>query len=71
MIVLLLGAPGAGKGTHAARIADHTGLPHVSSGELLRGAVERKTELGVKAREHMAKAKGCMKALSDLAEKED
>jgi adenylate kinase len=53
MIVLLLGAPGAGKGTHAARIADHTGLPHISSGELLRGAVERKTELGVKAKEHM------------------
>ena len=53
MIVLLLGAPGAGKGTHAARIADHTGLPHVSSGELLRGAVERKTELGLKAKEHM------------------
>ena len=53
MIVLLLGAPGAGKGTHAARIAEHTGLPHISSGELLRGAVERKTELGVKAREHM------------------
>ena len=53
MIVLLLGAPGAGKGTHAARIAEYTGLPHISSGELLRGAVERKTELGVKAREHM------------------
>lgn len=53
MIVLLLGAPGAGKGTHAALIAEHTGLPHVSSGELLRGAVDRKTELGVKAKEHM------------------
>ncbi len=53
MIILLLGAPGAGKGTHAAKIAEYTGLPHVSSGELLRGAVERKTELGVKAKEYM------------------
>lgn len=53
MIVLLLGAPGAGKGTHAARIADYTGLPHISSGALLRGAVEKKTELGIKAKEYM------------------
>jgi adenylate kinase len=53
VIILLLGAPGAGKGTHAARIADYTGLPHVSSGALLRGAVESGSELGVKAREYM------------------
>jgi adenylate kinase len=53
MIILLLGAPGAGKGTHAAKIAEYTGLPHVSSGELLRKAVEQKTELGVKATEYM------------------
>jgi adenylate kinase len=53
MIILLLGAPGAGKGTHAPRIADYTGLPHISSGALLRGAVESKTELGVKAQEYM------------------
>lgn len=53
MIILLLGAPGAGKGTHAARIADYTGLPHISSGALLRGAVDAKTELGVQAKEYM------------------
>jgi adenylate kinase len=53
MIILLLGAPGAGKGTHAARIAEYTGLPHISSGALLRGAVERGTELGVKAKQYM------------------
>jgi adenylate kinase len=53
MIILLLGAPGAGKGTHAARIAEYTGLPHVSSGALLRGAVESGSELGVKAKEYM------------------
>jgi len=53
MMILLLGAPGAGKGTHAARIADYTSLPHISSGALLRGAVEKKTELGIKAKEYM------------------
>ena len=53
MIILLLGAPGAGKGTHAAKIADYTGLPHVSSGALLRNAVDKGTELGRKAREYM------------------
>jgi len=53
MIILLLGAPGAGKGTHAARIAEYTGLPHISSGALLRGAVESQTELGRRAKEYM------------------
>ena len=53
MIILLLGAPGAGKGTHAAKIAEYTGVPHVSSGELLRNAVEGETELGRKAKEYM------------------
>lgn len=53
MIILLLGAPGAGKGTHAANISEYTGLPHVSSGELLRRAVDEKTELGVRATEYM------------------
>jgi adenylate kinase len=53
MIILLLGAPGAGKGTHAAKIAEYTGLPHVSSGELLRNAVEKGTELGLKAKTFM------------------
>jgi adenylate kinase len=53
MIILLLGAPGAGKGTHAARIAEYTGLPHVSSGALLRGAVESGSELGLRAKEYM------------------
>jgi adenylate kinase len=53
MIMLLLGAPGAGKGTHAAKIAEYTGLPHVSSGALLRNAVEKGTDLGNKAKQYM------------------
>jgi adenylate kinase len=46
MRLILLGAPGAGKGTQAAALADHFGVPHISSGELLRRQVAAGTELG-------------------------
>lgn len=46
MRLILLGAPGAGKGTQAAAIADHLGVPHISSGDLLRSAVAARTALG-------------------------
>jgi adenylate kinase len=49
MIILLVGAPGAGKGTHAKLVARKLGLPHVSSGDSLREAVERRTPLGAEA----------------------
>ena len=48
MRLILLGAPGAGKGTQAAALAEHFGVPHISSGELLRGHVAAGTELGRK-----------------------
>ncbi len=47
--LVLLGAPGAGKGTQALRIAGDYGIPQVSTGELLRAAVARGTELGRRA----------------------
>jgi adenylate kinase len=53
MIVVLVGPPGAGKGTHGRRIAARRGWPHVSSGDLLRDAVERETPLGLEAAEYM------------------
>ena len=53
MIVVLAGAPGAGKGTHAARVAEVLDVPHVSTGDLLRGAVDSGTELGKKAESYM------------------
>ncbi|MBD3367065.1 MAG: adenylate kinase [Candidatus Eisenbacteria bacterium] len=53
MIIVLAGAPGAGKGTHAKRVAGTFGVPHVSTGDLLRGAVEAGTELGKKAHGYM------------------
>jgi adenylate kinase len=46
MRLILLGAPGSGKGTQAAALADHFGVPHISSGELLRRHVATGTQLG-------------------------
>jgi adenylate kinase len=48
MRLILLGAPGAGKGTQAAVLAEHFGVPHISTGELLRHDVAAGTELGRK-----------------------
>jgi adenylate kinase len=53
MILILLGAPGAGKGTQGALLAERLGMPKVATGDILRDAVRRGTELGRKAREFM------------------
>jgi adenylate kinase len=50
MRIVLLGAPGSGKGTQAQRLQSKYGVPQVSSGDLLRDAVARGTELGMKAK---------------------
>jgi adenylate kinase len=52
-VVVLLGAPGAGKGTQAAVLRDHLGLPHVATGDLFRAAVRSGARLGLKARRYM------------------
>jgi adenylate kinase len=52
-VVLLLGAPGAGKGTQARFLAEMFGIPHVASGDLLREHRARGTELGRAAKEYM------------------
>ena len=55
-IVILLGAPGSGKGTVAGKLAsENEGLKHVSSGDLLRGAVAKGTSAGVEAKGYMEK----------------
>jgi len=51
--IVLLGAPGAGKGTQAKLIAGHYGIPHISTGDILRDNVARGTELGRKAKRVM------------------
>lgn len=50
MRIVLLGAPGSGKGTQAALLIEELGLPHISTGELLRSAVKSGSELGMKAK---------------------
>lgn len=53
MRLVLLGPPGAGKGTQAAFLTEHYGIPHVSTGDILRSNVARETALGTKARTYM------------------
>ena len=51
--IVLFGPPGAGKGTQAERITTSTGLPQVSTGDMLRAAVKQKTPTGIEAKEYM------------------
>ncbi len=53
--VVLLGPPGAGKGTQAVRIAERYGIPHISTGDIFRANVKEGTPLGKKAKEFMDK----------------
>ena len=53
--LILLGPPGAGKGTQAARLSDDFGLPYIGTGDLLRGHRSEGTELGRKAEDYMSK----------------
>jgi adenylate kinase len=53
LYILLLGAPGAGKGTQAAFLTEKLGIPHVASGDLFRAAIANQTELGKLAKSYM------------------
>ena len=53
MRIVLLGAPGVGKGTQAERLAADFHRPKISTGDLLREAVRNKTELGLRAKQYM------------------
>ena len=55
MYIIFLGAPGAGKGTQAANIAQELNLVHIASGDLFRQALEQRTELGIQAKSYMEK----------------
>src|SRR3990167_4218399 len=55
MMIVFLGPPGAGKGTQAEAISKGKNIPHISSGNLLREAVEAGTETGIKARHSIEK----------------
>jgi len=53
MLVIMLGPPGSGKGTQAAKLAEKKGVAHLSTGDILRNAVKEGTELGLKAKAYM------------------
>lgn len=53
MKIIMLGAPGAGKGTQAKQIADKYQIPHISTGDIFRANIKNGTELGKKAKEYM------------------
>lgn len=53
MKIIMLGAPGAGKGTQAKMIADKYGVPHISTGDIFRANIKEGTELGKKAKTYM------------------
>lgn len=53
MKIIMLGAPGAGKGTQAKMIADKYGVPHVSTGDIFRANIKNGTQLGMEAKKYM------------------
>ena len=57
MKLILLGAPGAGKGTQSARISEKYNIPAIATGDILRGAIKEGTELGLSAKSYMDSGK--------------
>ena len=53
MNLIFLGPPGAGKGTHAVRLAQQLSIPQISTGDMLRGHVKAQTQLGLEAKKYM------------------
>ena len=55
MKIIMLGAPGAGKGTQADKICAKYNIPHISTGDIFRANIKNNTELGQKAKSYMDK----------------
>ena len=53
MKIIMLGAPGAGKGTQAKKLSEKYGIPHISTGDIFRANIKNNTELGKKAKGYM------------------
>ncbi|MCL2719436.1 MAG: adenylate kinase [Lachnospiraceae bacterium] len=53
MKIIMLGAPGAGKGTRASLMAEHYGIPHISTGDIFRANLKAGTDLGLEAKKYM------------------
>lgn len=52
-LMVMLGPPGAGKGTQAVRVAGRFGIPHISTGDIFRAAIKEGTEVGLKAKKYL------------------
>ena len=61
MKIVLLGAPGSGKGTQAEYLVRETGYPHISTGDIFRDNIKRKTPLGIKIAGIIARGDFCQK----------
>ena len=57
MYIIMLGAPGTGKGTIGAEICKHFNLKHIATGDMFRDEIKRQTELGIRAQEFMGEGK--------------
>ncbi|QQE78512.1 adenylate kinase [Alicyclobacillus sp. SO9] len=57
MQIILLGMPGAGKGTQAAQVRDEFGIPHISTGDMFRAAIAAETPLGLEVKEYLDSGK--------------
>ena len=55
MRLILVGPPGAGKGTQAVHLATHFGIPHISTGDIFRANLKEGTPLGIQAKSYMDK----------------
>ena len=55
MNLILMGLPGAGKGTQAEKIIDTYGIPHISTGDMFRAAMKNETALGLEAKSYIDK----------------
>ena len=76
MKIIMLGAPGASKGTQAKMIAEKYGVPHISTGDIFRANIKNQTELGMEAKKYMDEGKLVpdeltVKILLDRVAKED
>ena len=71
MKIIMLGAPGAGKGTQAKKIAEKYQIPHISTGDIFRSNIKEGTELGMKAKAYMDQGGLVPDELMDRIQKDD